>query len=72
MATKSHNLLRFLVTDPKFFLNAPLARICTNIEGGARAEKTQFFSRFIQNYASGAEILANTGIFLVLWQSLKN
>ena len=69
MVTKSHYLQRFLVTDPKIFLKAP---IYTNIEGGARAEKTQFFfkifqkvpktvffSLFILNYACGAEILAS-------------
>ena len=76
MVTKSHYLQRFLATDPKIFLKAPLAPIYINIEGGARSEKTQFFfkifpkvhkndffSLFIQNYACGAEILAKTGTF---------
>ena len=35
----------YLLTDPKNFLKAPLAPIYTNFEGGARAEKTQFFGR---------------------------
>ena len=48
MVTKSHYLLRFLVTDPKIFPKAHLAPIYTNIEGGARAEKTQFFSKFFK------------------------
>ena len=70
MVTKSHYLQRFLATDPKIFLKAPKY---TNIEGGARAKKTQFFffkifqkvpktvffSLFILNYACGAEILAS-------------
>ena len=40
----------FLVTDPKNFLMVPLAPINTDFEGGARAEKTQFFwSKFSKN-----------------------
>ena len=33
----------FLARDPKIFLKAPLAPVYTNFEGGALAEKTQFF-----------------------------
>ena len=35
----------FLVRDPISFLNAPLAPICTNYVGGARAIKTQLFGQ---------------------------
>ena len=35
-----------MVADPKNFLKALLAPIYTNIEGGARAEKTHFFQNF--------------------------
>ena len=35
----------FLMMDPKMFLKAPWAPMYTNFEGGARAEKTQFFGQ---------------------------
>ena len=37
-----------MVADPKNFLKAILVPIYTNIEGGARAEKMQFFSKFFK------------------------
>ena len=36
----------FLVTDHQIFLKAPLAPIYTNFEGGARAEKLDFWTKF--------------------------
>ena len=36
--------IHFWLTDLKLFLTAPLAPIYTNCKGGARAEKTRFFS----------------------------
>ena len=48
MVTRSHYLQRFLVTDPKIFLKAPLAPIYTNIGEGARAGKKFFFSKFLK------------------------
>ena len=39
------------VTDPKIFLKAPSAPIFTYIEGGARAEKRDFFGQKFQESA---------------------
>ena len=64
-----------LFWDIQFWLADPIYPIYTNFEGGARAEKTQFFwstiskkfqktlflARFFQNFACGAENLAETG-----------
>ena len=44
--------IHFWPTDPKNFLQAPSAPIFTNFEGGARAEKTQFFG---QNFPKSAQ-----------------
>ena len=72
MVTKSHYLQRFLVKDPQIFLKAPWAPIYTNIEGGARAEKTQYFSKFFKKCLKKFQpvysklclkILAKTGTF---------
>ena len=40
------------MTDPKIFLKAPLAPTYTYFEGGARAEKTQFFGQNFQKRVS--------------------
>ena len=60
--------------DLENFLKAPWAPICTNFEGAARAEKTQFFGQnfpkaayrrlywtVFSNFACGAENLAEIG-----------
>ena len=75
---------KFLATDPKIFLKAPLAPIYTNFEGGARAKKTQFFGQnfpkspknaffglFFQNFACGAKIFAKTGTKLCVGRARK-
>ena len=67
------------VTDPKMFLQAPLAPICTNIDGGARADKRNFFGQnfqesgpkplfdlLFQSSACGPENVPETNVFLVL------
>ena len=70
----------FLVMDPKIFLKTPSAPTYTNFEGGARAEKKNFFlvqifkmvpkngifDLLFQNFASGAEILVQYGLFTAL------
>ena len=80
-----HYLQRFLVTDPKIFLKAPLASKYTNIEEGTRAEKTHFFSKFFKKclkltfsaclfkiMPAAQKFFGQSSDFLVLWQSLKN
>ena len=75
----------FLADRPSNFLKAPLAPMYTNFEGGARAEKNaifwsklskkclkRLFLDFFQNFACGAENLANTGTKLRLGESSKN
>ena len=37
--------IQFWLTDLEIFPKAPLAPIYTNFEGGARAEKTQFYGQ---------------------------
>ena len=62
----------FCLTDLKIFLKAPLTPIYNNFEGGARAEKTQFFLveifqkvpknaffDFFQKLACGGEMFVN-------------
>ena len=56
------------MTGPKIFLKAPLAPIYTNIEGGARAEKTQFF---IQNFPAAQKFWPKQGLFSALAEHEK-
>ena len=53
MGVPFHTILRYpyLVPDPKNFLKAPFQPMHTNFEGGACAEKAQFFG---QNFPKGA------------------
>ena len=46
--------IHFWPTDPKNSLKAPLGPIYTNFEGGARAEKTQFFYKNFQKVPKNA------------------
>ena len=43
--------IQFWLTDPKFFLKAPLAPINTYFKGGTCAEKTRFFGKIFPKIA---------------------
>ena len=73
------------MTDLKIFLKAPLAPTYTSLEGGARAEKTQFFGEifpkkwpknaflacFFEILPAAQKFRAKQGL-AVLWDSSKN
>ena len=70
----------YLVTDPKIFLKAPWAPICTNFEREARAKKSQFFwSKFskkgLKTSTFGLFFFQNfdqNRVFLLIWKSSEN